>query len=94
MMHSTFHLTADTMKSLLERTFQDRVTQADKDAARQLRELLVATHSVYQSVLFDIMELAHAHDRAGLAEIAFLVGMQAGYELGIAHPPRAEQTGR
>jgi hypothetical protein len=26
-------------------------------------------------------------DRTGLAETAFLIGIQAGYELGIAHPP-------
>ena len=31
--------------------------------------------------------------QTGLAEMAFLVGLQAGYELGIACPPPSERKG-
>jgi len=87
MMHSTFHITTEMMKSVLERTFSSAVTQPDKDAAKHLRNMLVETHGTYSSVLFDILEMTASKDRTGLAEMAFLIGMQAGYELGIAHPP-------
>lgn len=89
-MHSTSHLTAEMMKSTLERSFSSSISQEDKDAARHLRNLLVRTKSTYRSVTFDIMELARRHDRNGLAEIAFLVGLQTGYELGITYPPTAQ----
>jgi len=87
MVHSTLHITTDMMKSVLERTFASEVTQSDKDAARHLRNLLIGTRGVYSSVLFDILEMTAATDNTGLAEAAFLIGMQAGYELGVAHPP-------
>jgi hypothetical protein len=48
---------------------------------------LVSTHSAYNSVLFDILEMTAGKDKPALAEMAFLIGMQVGYELGIAHPP-------
>ena len=87
MMHSTSHITTEMMKSVLERAFQSAVTQSDKDTAKHLRNTLVSTHGTYNSVLFDVVEMTAAKDRTALAEMAFLVGMQAGYELGIAHPP-------
>lgn len=88
-MHSTFHITTEMMKSVLERAFSTAVMQSDKDAARHLRNLLLGTHGSYSSVLFDILEMTTGKDRTGLAEMAFLVGMQAGYELGVAYPPPA-----
>jgi hypothetical protein len=90
MMHSTFHITTEMMKSVLECAFSSAVTQSDKDAAKHLRSTLVGTHGAYSSVLFDILEMTTGKDRTGLAEMAFLIGMQAGYELGVAHPPPAE----
>jgi hypothetical protein len=87
MMHSTFHITMDMTKSVLESAFSSAVTQPDKEAARHLRNTLVGTHGVYSSVLFGILEMTAGKDRTGLAEMAFLVRIQAGYELGIAHPP-------
>ncbi len=93
MMNSTSHLTAEMLASIFNRAFSDAVTQADKDAARHLRNLLVASRTVYSSVLFDIMEQTRRHDRTGVAEMAFLVGMQAGYELGIAFPPPLSKQG-
>jgi len=75
------------MKSVLDRAFSSPATQPDKDAIRHLRDALRGTHSLFSSVLFDILETAARKDRAALAEIAFLIGAQAGYELGIEHPP-------
>jgi len=86
-MHPTFHVTPEMMKSVLEQAFQSRVTQPDKDAARHLRNTLVSTHSAYNSLLFDILEMTAGRDKTAVAQTAFLIGMQAGYELGIAHPP-------
>jgi hypothetical protein len=87
MMHSTFHITTEMMKSVLERAFQSAVTQTDKDFAKHLRTTLIGTHGTYTSVLFDIVEMTAGKDRPAIAEMAFLIGLQAGYELGIAHPP-------
>ena len=87
MMHPTFHITSDMMKPVLERAFSSPVTQPDKDTATHLRDTLVGTHAAYASVLFDILEMTAGRDRKTLAEMAFLIGVQAGYELGIAHPP-------
>ncbi len=78
MMHSTNHITPDIMKSVLERAFQSAVTQADKDAAKHLRSMLVATRSAYDSVLFDILQMTAGRDKTTIAEMAFLIGMQAG----------------
>lgn len=69
MMRPTFHITPEMMKMVLDYAFSSAVTQSDKDAAKHLRNTLVATHSAYQSVVFDIMEMATRHDRRGLAEI-------------------------
>ena len=88
-MHPTFHITSEMMKSVLEQALQSAVTQSDKDAAKHLRNTLIGTHGKYSSVLFDVLEMTAGKDRTGPAEMAFLIGMQAGYELGIAHPPRA-----
>jgi hypothetical protein len=90
MMHSVAHITPEMMKSVLDKAFSSSATQTDKLAAKDLRSTLVGTHGTYASVLFDILEMAASHDRKGLAEMAFLVGMQAGYELGMAHPPPAK----
>jgi hypothetical protein len=87
MMHSASHITPEMMKAVLEKAFSSAVTQPDKQAAKHLRDTLVRTHGSYASVLFDILKMAAARDRKALAEMAFLGGMQAGYELGIAHPP-------
>lgn len=92
-MHSTSHITFEMMESVLNRAFSSAVSQADKDAAKHLRQVLVSTRANYQSVIFDIMELAQKHDRRGLAEIAFPVGLQAGYELGVAWPPPSKEAG-
>lgn len=70
--------------------FFSSVSQADKDAVRHLRQTLVGTHATYQSVVFDIMELTASGDRQAIAEMAFLIGMQAGYELGVSYPPPKE----
>jgi len=86
-MHPTSHITVEMMKTVLERAFSTDATQSDKETAKNLRNALVGTHGTYQSVIFDIMAIAAPHDRPGLAEMAFLVGMQAGYELGLAYPP-------
>jgi hypothetical protein len=88
-MHSTSHITSEAMKSALENAFSTTLSQSDKAAARHLWDTLRATHSAYQSVIFDVLEMAAGHDRRGLAEIAFLIGMQAGYELALAYPPPA-----
>jgi hypothetical protein len=93
MMHSTSHITPDMMKSVLDGAFSTAVTQPDKHAAKHVREMLVGTHGTYSSVLFDILEMTTNKDRTGLAEMAFLIGMQAGYELGVAHPPRGQGVG-
>lgn len=85
-MHSTSHITPDMMKSVLSKAFSTSVTQADKDAARHLRNALLETHGEYQSVLLDIVELAARGDKRTLADMAFLIGMQAGYELGLTYP--------
>jgi hypothetical protein len=85
-MHSTSHITPDMMKSVLAKAFSASVTQADKDAARHLRNTLLATHGEYQSVLLDILEMTATGDRRALADMAFLIGMQAGYELGLTYP--------
>jgi hypothetical protein len=87
MMHSTSHITPDMMKAVLEQSFSTSVTQRDKDSAKHLRTALLGTHGTYASVLFDVLEMAGPRDKTAVAEMAFLVGMQAGYELGIAHPP-------
>jgi hypothetical protein len=87
-MHPTFHITTDMTKSVLEEAFQTVVTQPDKDAAKHLRNMLLGTHSAYNSVLFEVLEMTAGKDRIALAEMAFLIGMQAGYELGITYPPR------
>jgi hypothetical protein len=86
-MHSTSHVTTEMMKSVLERAFQSAVSQSDKDTAKHLRKTLVGTDGTYNSVLFDLLEMTAGKDRTALAEMAFLAGMQAGYELGIAYPP-------
>lgn len=78
------------MKAVLDKAFSGSVSQPDKQAAKQLRASLIGTHSTYASVLFDIVEMAAGRDRNALAEMAFLVGLQAGYELGIAYPPPVE----
>lgn len=85
-MHPTSHITPDMMKSVLAKAFSTSVTQADRNAARHLRNTLLETHSEYQSVVFDILEMTAGGDRRALAEMAFLIGMQAGYELGLAYP--------
>jgi len=85
-MHSTAHITPEMMKTVLSKAFSTSVTQADKDAARHLRNTLLEAHGEYQSVLLDIMELARRGDKRTLADMAFLIGMQAGYELGLAYP--------
>ena len=85
-MHSTSHITPDMMKSVLAKAFSTSVTQADKNAARHLRNTLLETHGEYHSVLFDILEMTASGDRRTLADMAFLIGMQAGYELGLAYP--------
>jgi hypothetical protein len=90
MMHSVSHITPEMMKTVLDDAFSSSVTQTDKHAAKHLRSTLVGTHGTYASVLFDISEMAAGRDRTVLAEMAFLIGLQAGYELGIAHPPPAE----
>ena len=87
-MHSTSHITPEIMKHVLDEAFSSWVTQEDKNSARHLRDALLNTHGTYASVLFDILEIASGRDNKGVAEIAFLVGLQAGYELGIAHPPQ------
>lgn len=79
------------MKSVLQSAFSTSVSQSDKSAARHLWDVLRATRTTYQSVIFDVLEMATRHDRRGLAEMAFLVGMQAGYELGLAYPPPDER---
>jgi len=81
------------MRAVLDGAFSDPATQSDKQAARQLRDALVGTRSSYTSVLFDIMKMAGGRDETALAEIAFLIGMQAGYELGIAYPPQRNRIG-
>jgi hypothetical protein len=86
-MHDTCHITAHAMKSALESAFSTAVTQADRDSAKHLWDTLRATDSIYQSMIFDVLEMADGHDRRSLAEMAFLVGMKAGYELGLACPP-------
>ncbi len=88
MMHSTNHITPGMMKSVLERAFQSAVTQPDKDAAKHLRAMLVATRSAYNSVLFEILQMTAGKDKTTIAEMAFLIGMQGGYELGIKYPPQ------
>jgi len=75
------------MKSVLERAFQSSVTQTDKDTAKHLRTTLIGTHGTYTSVVFDILEMTAGKDRPALAEMAFLIGLQAGFELGITYPP-------
>jgi len=89
-MHPTDHITIEMMKAVLESAFSSAVTQSDKVAGRHLRNALVETHSSYNSVVFNILEMTAGKDRTALAEMAFLIGMQAGYELGIAHPPTAK----
>lgn len=89
-MHSTNHITPDMMKSVLERSFQSTVTQADKDSAKHLRNMLVATRAAYDSLLFDILQMTAGRDKTTIAEMAFLIGMQTGFELGIQHPPIQE----
>jgi hypothetical protein len=74
MMHPTFHITTEMMKSVLEQAFQSAVTQTDKDAARHLRNTLLGTHGAYNSLLFDILEMTAGKDRTALAEMAFLIG--------------------
>ena len=74
----TFHITSEMMKSVLEQALQSAVTQSDKDAAKHLRNTLIGTHGTYSSVLFDVLEMTAGNDRTGLAEMAFLIGMQAG----------------
>jgi hypothetical protein len=86
-MHATAHITTEMMKTILDRAFSNAVTQSDKEAAKHLRNALVGTHGSYNSVLFNILDLTAGKDRTALAEMAFLIGVQAGYELGVAHPP-------
>ena len=88
MMHSTFHITDEMMKAMLDHCFSSAVTQPDKDAARHLRNTLVGTHNSYDTVLFDVLQMTARGDKKAVAEMAFLIGMQAGYELGISHLPR------
>lgn len=85
-MHSTSHITPDMMKSVLAKAFSTSVTQADKNAAHHLRNVLLETHGEYQSVLFDILELTASGDRRTIADMAFLIGIQAGFELGLTYP--------
>lgn len=77
------------MKSVLEQAYQTAVTQADKDAARHLRNMLLSTRATFDSVLFEIMQLTAGRNKTAIAEMAFLIGMQAGYELGIKYPPNS-----
>lgn len=93
MMHSTFHITPEMIKVVLDKVFSSAVAQPDKDASKHLRSALVGTHGAYASVVFDILEMTAGRDRKVLAEMAFLIGVQAGYELGIAHPPPAGGLG-
>jgi hypothetical protein len=58
----------------------------ETNAARHLRNTLLETHGEYQSVLFDILEMTASRDRRTLADMAFLIGMQAGDELGLTYP--------
>ena len=46
-MHSTSHITPDMMKSVLAKAFSTPVTQADKNAAHHLRNILLETHGEY-----------------------------------------------
>jgi hypothetical protein len=91
-MHATSHITPEMMKEVLSNAFSTAVTQADKDAARHLRNTLLATHGEYDSVLFDIMEMTRSGNKTAVAEMAFLIGMQAGYELGIAYPNQTKAS--
>jgi hypothetical protein len=75
------------LQSVFDRAFIGSVTAADKDAAKHLRKLLLESRTVYTSVLFDIMQQTNSRDRTDVAEMAFLVGLQAGYEIGISYPP-------
>lgn len=78
------------MRAVLEGAFTGAVSQPDKQSAKLLREALLGTHNSYASVLFDILEMGAGRDKKTIAEMAFLVGLQAGYELGIAYPPPAK----
>lgn len=89
-MHSTSHITPEMMKLVLAKAFSTSVTQADKNAARHLRNTLLETHGEYHSVLFDILEMTARGDRRTLADMAFLIGMQAGYELGLTYPSQSK----
>lgn len=88
-MHPTFHITPEMMKAVLAQAFSTSVTQADKSAARHLRHILLETHGEYQSVVLDILDMTAGGDKRALAEMAFLIGMQAGYELGLTYPTPA-----
>ena len=90
-MHDTSHITAQAMKSALESAFSSAVTQSNKDSAKHLWDTLRATDTVYQTMIFDVLEMAADRERRELAEMAFLVGMHAGYELGLACPPPPTQ---
>lgn len=48
--------------------------------------MLLETRGQYHGVVFDILEMTSRGDRKALAEMAFLIGLQAGYELGLAYP--------
>jgi len=86
-MHGTFHITPEMMTAVLDRCFSSAVTQTHKGAAKHLRNTLIGTHGLYASVIFDILKMTANRDKNTVAEMAFLIGMQAGYELGIEHPP-------
>ena len=86
-MHSTSHLTAEMMRAVLDRSFTGTVTQRHRQSAKHLHDALVGTDDSYASILFDMLEMSAGRDKKAIAEMAFLVGLQAGYELGIDFPP-------
>jgi hypothetical protein len=85
-MHSNLHITVEMLDSVLEQSFTDSPSQFEKETARHLHELLKDSR-LFHTVLFDIGELARGRNTMELAKIAFLVGMQSGYELGVSCPP-------
>ena len=78
------------MKSVLECAFSSAVTQSDKDAASTCETRWPEPTARIAQCCSTSSEMTTGKDRSGLAEMAFLIGMQAGYELGVAHPPPAE----
>ena len=75
------------MKTILDAAFSNSPSKSDKDFAKHLRTTLIKTHGTYASVIFDIQGLTMSLEIKGTIEMAFLIGLQAGYELGIEFPP-------